>query len=120
MVMTGSKDRGITGQGPQEKLDPYSYAPPGDKYGVNIDGASHFSFSGRAVTSPETLKRRPTLLGNVREIHAEEEKRIFDAVDSTSLLFWNAYLKGDNDAKALLQSAAVPEHSGGIVHLQWK
>ncbi len=53
LVMTGTLDEGqntdtTTGarQTYQQKLDPFRLSPPGQKYSVVIDGASHFTFSG--------------------------------------------------------------------------
>ncbi len=46
MTMTGSLDRGASGQGPEWKKDPFDLSPPGDKYHVYLAGASHMSFTG--------------------------------------------------------------------------
>ena len=49
MTMTGSRDQGAAGQGPDWKKEPFDFAPAGNKYHVFIEGANHFSFSGRLV-----------------------------------------------------------------------
>jgi predicted dienelactone hydrolase len=116
MAMTGSLDRGLNGQSAEQRLDPYTYAPAGDKYGVFIDGASHFSFSGRAV-STKPLQQR---LFRMQHQPAKNETEIFDQIAKTSLLFWNAYLKNEAGAKASLRSGNLSAASGGITHVQWK
>jgi predicted dienelactone hydrolase len=85
MTMTGSRDQGASGQGPDWKKDPFKFSPPGDKYLVFIEGANHFSFGG----------------------FGGRETDVTRVVKATSLAFWNAYLKDDKPAKASLKSADV-------------
>src|SRR5206468_9874343 len=47
MFETGSRDPGAKGQGPVWRVHPYDSCPPGDKYSVYIEGATHFTFVGR-------------------------------------------------------------------------
>ena len=86
MTITGSRDQGAGGQGPDWKKEPYLFSPPGDKYLVYIEGANHMSFGGGLGSRGS----KPT-----------------EVVKATSLAFWNAYLKDDAAAKTSLQSGEV-------------
>lgn len=90
LTMTGSRDQGADGQGPDWKKDPFKFSPPGDKYLVFIDGANHFSFGG----------------------FGGRETDVTRTVKATSLAFWNAYLKDDDQAKASLKSKVITRSSG--------
>lgn len=92
MTITGTRDQGIGGQGVEWKKVPYKLSPPGDKYIVVIDGASHLSFGGG-------LGRR--------------ESGITDAVKLFSVNFWDAYLKNSEPARKRLQSDELVRASGG-------
>jgi len=98
MVMTGSRDRGTGGQGPEAKRAAFDLSPPGDKFPVFLDGASHFSFSGRLASRPG-------------------EQALFDDVKNASLAFWDAYLKSEGRAKATLHSDTLTKNSGGTLRL---
>jgi predicted dienelactone hydrolase len=91
LTMTGSRDQGASGQGPDWKKEPFQFSPPGDKYLVFIDGANHFSFGGYGGRETDTTR----------------------AVKETSLAFWNAYLKDDEKAKALLKSTEITQGLDG-------
>ena len=85
LTMTGSRDQGAAGQGPEWKQEPFQFSPPGDKYLVLIEGANHFSFGG----------------------FRGRETDITRAVQATALAFWNAYLKEEDQARESLQSGSV-------------
>ena len=91
MTYTGSRDQGAGGQGPDWKKEPYKFSPSGDKYLVFIEGANHVSFGG----------------------FGGRESDITQAVKATSLAFWNAYLKGDEKAKASLKSGEIVKAFSG-------
>jgi predicted dienelactone hydrolase len=101
MVMTGSEDRGVRGQDAQWRLEPFTFAPEGDKYAVLIEGANHFSFSGRLA-------------------RGENQQAIFDSIKAISLAFWDAHLKRDEEAKARLQSGEVATSDHVTVQFQHK
>jgi predicted dienelactone hydrolase len=92
LTMTGSKDQGATGQGPDWKKEPFKFSPTGDKYLVYIEGANHFSFGGLGLRQTDVAR----------------------AVKTTSLAFWNAYLKDDQQAKSALQSSEIANGLGGV------
>ena len=85
LTMTGSRDQGAGGQGPDWKKEPFTFSPPGDKYLLFIEGANHVSFGG--------FGGRPS--------------EITEVVKATALAFWDAYLKDDANAKASLTSGTV-------------
>ncbi len=96
MTMTGSRDQGAGGQGPDWKKEPFKFSPPGDKYLVFIEGANHLSFGGG--------------LGG-------RNSGTTDVVKATTLAFWDAYLKGDEKAKAALKSGEVVKPFGSTVSI---
>jgi predicted dienelactone hydrolase len=78
MTMSGTRDSGVNGEAPTWRLQPYQHMPPGDKYQVTVDGAEHLSFA-------VGFRFHPCI---VRE----------------STAFWDAYLKGDAEAKNRVRS----------------
>lgn len=92
MTITGTRDRGVGGQGVEWKKEPYRFSPPGSKYLVVIDGANHLSFGGG--------------LG-------PRGSGVTDVVKLTSTLFWDAFLKDSEPARAYLQSDELPKDAGG-------
>jgi hypothetical protein len=95
MVLSGTEDKTPlddprTVQDPTRRQDPYRLSPPGDKYLVWIDGTTH-NFGG--ITGSFLWPGA----GAPNAHHVEWVQR-------TTLAFWDAYLKGDENAKKLLQS----------------
>jgi predicted dienelactone hydrolase len=112
MVVTGSRDRGVRGQPPSWRLDPFHLSAPGDKYAVLIEGASHLSFSGRAAepgASPGRRKGAAT---------AGEEVAIFRDLKIATLAFWDAFLRDDASARAFLESDALAKETGGKAKIE--
>jgi dienelactone hydrolase len=99
MTITGTRDRGVGGQGVDWKKEPYAFSPPGSKYLVVIDGANHLSFGGG--------------LGG-------RGSEITDVVKLTSTLFWDAFLKDSDPARASLRSDAPPKAAGGTYSFEKK
>lgn len=91
MTITGSRDQGAGGQGPEWKKEPFKFSPAGDKYLVFIEGANHVSFGG----------------------FGGRESDITRVVKATTLAFWDAYLKGEEKAKAALKSGEVVKPFNG-------
>jgi dienelactone hydrolase len=99
MTITGTRDRGASGQGVEWKKEPFIYSPKGDKYLVVIDGANHFSFGG-------SLGARGGDITN--------------SVKLCSTLFWDAYLKDSEDSRKYLQSEKLVKDAGGKFTVEWK
>jgi predicted dienelactone hydrolase len=86
LVMYGSLDFGPLGQPPAWRNEAFRRAPPGDKYDVELEGATHMEFAG----SLRTAEAPPD--------------RLFQCVTLETLAFWDAYLKQDPDARRRLVS----------------
>lgn len=99
MTITGSRDRGAGGQGPDWKKEPFIHSPPGEKHLIFIEGANHVSFGGG--------------LGG-------RSSDITEVVKATTLAFWNAYLKGDEKAAAALKSGEVVRAFSGKAKIESK
>jgi predicted dienelactone hydrolase len=102
MGMTGSLDSLGPVASPAWHKIPFERSQPGDKYHLFIEGANHVSF-----ITPRT----------VLPSQAKQGGAIFDYANSAALAFWDAYLKGDVDAKSYLQSSALEKFSHGAVKL---
>ncbi|MCC6677403.1 MAG: hypothetical protein IT436_09680 [Phycisphaerales bacterium] len=111
MVITGSKDTARIGnETPATRQDPYRYAPPGDKYLIFIDGATHSSYTGQARAmglDPD----RPD---------ADTLKMVGQVTASGTLAFWDAYLNAAGPARAYLSGDDLPELSGRKARLDRK
>ena len=77
---------------------PFALAPAGDKYHVDIEGASHMSF----ITARTALPAQE-----------QEAQDILGYTNSASLAFWDAYLKQDGNAKEYLHSGGLASFSKG-------
>jgi predicted dienelactone hydrolase len=128
MVMTGSLDESPrTGQTAQSRQDPYYYAPPGEKYLLFIEAATHMSFTGR-IGGQNPDERYALLLNSALGLSREQTQQalsydqaaIFSWVQMASLAFWDAQLKDDAQARRWLKSDAIARYSGGAVRYEWK
>lgn len=81
---------------------PEAAGPPGDKYQVFIQGASHMTFTGL----PAEMGRQPEALFGIARI--------------ASVAFWDAYLKESKNAKTYLPSDALETYSRGAARLKRK
>jgi len=119
MVMIGSRDPGLQlGQGPYWRAEPYTYAPPGDKYLVHLRGANHVSYV-RPLFAVKGLKGRWDPLRPVRKRLAKidpalDQRAILVYVRCASLAFWQATLERDERAMAYLRSDALTRQSHGV------
>jgi predicted dienelactone hydrolase len=111
MVMTGSLDGGAQGQGPEWKMEPFEFAPPGNKYLVFIQKAHHFSFGGRGEQPQENQP-----LGR----QARQQQTIFNYVKIASLSYWDAYLKNNEEAKKYLKNQQLAKDSNQAVSISTK
>lgn len=122
LFMTGTHDVGVSEEEtPQWRRQAFELAPPGDKWLVVLQGARHGSFTGRLddVLEDRVAERQrddraaalPTRRGTVQTIDPAEsrvvvrERDIFTNVRTLSLAFWDAYLRGDADARAALTAS---------------
>lgn len=100
--VTGSKDSLGPIASPEWHKIPFRLSPPGDKYHLYIDGASHMSFTGSRMLASTDPAQDDAILGYT---------------NSASLAFWDAYLKSDARAKAYLHSDALSASSHGATQL---
>jgi len=112
MTMYGSNDVAAQGQPSSWRRDPFERMLPGDKYNLVVDGANHFSFADEPASSAvaQIIAR-----GQTRDIN-----QIHEYVVQATLVFWNAYLKGDGVAKSLLRSGKPLVADGNIGTLEAK
>lgn len=112
MVVTGTRDPGVKNQDPSWRLDAYQLSAPGNKYAVFIQGASHLSFTGLSAEPgavPKASGKKPTT--------ADEEVAVFKDLKIATLAFWEAFLKGDANSKAFLQTDALATESDNRAQL---
>ena len=111
MVVTGTKDPGVKNQDASWRLDAYQLSPPGDKYAVFIEGASHLTLTGLSAepgaAAPKAGKKGAP----------ETEVVIFQDVKAATLAFWEAYLKGDASARAFLAGEGLARESDNRAQL---
>lgn len=87
MLMTGTKDVAFVGKATVESREAvFPALPPGDKYEVVLENAEHSAFSDRPLPGDQQ-PRNPN------------HHRVILALTTA---FWDAYLKGDAEAKAWL------------------
>ena len=101
LLMYGSRDFGTQRRTPTWRSQPFYSSPPGDKYDVELDGATHFTFVG-----PFRKGGRETML--------------FKCAKLETVAFWDAYLKGDPSAKDYLHSDALARFSNGGARVDMK
>jgi predicted dienelactone hydrolase len=118
MLMTGSKDSGgrptFT---PQWRLIPFEKFPPGDKYVLWIKGANHMTFGCDAQRAAAGLQR---LFNRATAEQIEQQERFIEFVKIGSTAYWDAYIKGDPNAKSYLCSKALERYSRGLAELKKK
>jgi predicted dienelactone hydrolase len=107
MAMAGSRDPGPRGVRPEWRGEPFELSPAGDKYYVFIDSATHYSYPGLY----DEGRKDPRI---------EAEMRVFDYVKTSTIAFWDAYLKQDAPAKAFLSSGAIQKGSNTRVQVSSK
>jgi predicted dienelactone hydrolase len=118
LFMTGGLDPGISDtETPQWRAEAFRLAPAGDKWLMLIEGASQASFTGRrddllqAAARREEQLRMPDRDGVVRpapqarmsEAMFLRERDVFNSIKVLSLAFWDAYLRGDDAGRAVLE-----------------
>ena len=95
LVFAGSVDTTpVSNETPQSRRHPFEHAPPGEKYLIYIDGATHGSYQGGSAP------------------HADE-KRIEALTAHATLAFLELHLK-QNEAPRVWLNAASPEKFAGV------
>ncbi len=103
MTVTGTRDFNSTGEGADWRLATFHRAKPGDKFGVNITGASHLSFTGQPAQGKGLgVSRSPEEIAT--------EQRVFDLTQQVTLEYWNAFLK--SEVTSLKQLRSTPAKFG--------
>jgi predicted dienelactone hydrolase len=103
LEITGSEDVSIMPTTPQLRRMPFDRSPAGNKFLLWIEGAHHGmgGISGRWF---------PTA-GDADPIQLK-------TVETTTLMYWDAYLKGDTKGKQFLLSSEVRTLSNGKAHIE--
>jgi predicted dienelactone hydrolase len=83
LAMYGSRDFATQRRTSIWRSQPFNGAPPGDKYDVEIEGATHFTFVG-------PIRQRKL------------ESPLFQCAKVETLAFWDTYLKDDEAAREYL------------------
>lgn len=83
LAMYGSRDFGTQRRTPTWRSQPFSGAAPGDKYDVELEGATHFTFVG-------PMRKRGL------------QTPLFQCAKVETLAFWDTYLKDDEAAREYL------------------
>ena len=112
MTMYGSNDVAAQGQPSGWRRDPFEHMPAGDKYNLVVVGANHFSFADEPASARVA---RIVAHGQTRDINQNHEYLV-----RATLIFWNAYLKGDNGAKSLVRNEKPLVSNGDISTLESK
>jgi predicted dienelactone hydrolase len=100
-LMYGTRDFGTQRRTPTWRSQPFYYSPPGDKYDLVLDGATHLTFVGPIQEGAPVTP-------------------LFECVEIASQAFWDAYLKDDVKAKQLLSKVGIQKSCGGAANLRAK
>ncbi len=118
MTVAGTNDRGDT-----LRAEAYKFMPNGDKYHMVITGATHSSYNdAKGSRGGEGGGRRGGGRRNGgngeqsgKTVSPDTQAYIHTYLESASVAFWDAYLKGDTSAKQYLKSSGPSNNSGGLV-----
>jgi predicted dienelactone hydrolase len=129
LVVGGSRDPSPYLNPGEWRMEPYQFAPPGDKYSLYLYGANHLSYIGplfdRSMQDP--AKRGPALKAmrgvarTMAQVNAGfDQTGIFEYTRIVTTAFWDAYLKDDPNAKGYLRSGALAAFSNNALEWKWK
>jgi predicted dienelactone hydrolase len=110
-VLTGTNDPGRGGQSYEWRIEPFTFAAPGNKHLLVIEDADH-SFGGMTDSEEGPPKNR------VRNYPRRPDH--VDYVQSSTTAFWDAHLLGVDEAEAFLATGHMDRLTGGAVNLQAK
>jgi predicted dienelactone hydrolase len=99
MLMTGTRDLGVGGLRPEQRIKPYELVRSVHKYAIVLDGGGHMTFTG----IPAKMDAEPAVL--------------YETVKMASVAFWDAYLKDSAKAESYLHSPQLVDFSGGKAKL---
>lgn len=99
MLMTGTRDMGVGGLNPEQRIKPYELVHSTHKYAIVLDGGGHMTFTGM----PSKGGTEPAVL--------------YETVKVASTAFWDAYLKNSEKAEAYLHSPQLIDFSDGKAKL---
>ncbi len=99
MLMTGTRDLGVGGLRPEQRIKPYELVRSVHKYAIVLDGGGHMTFTGL----PSRMGTEPAVL--------------YETVQVASVAFWDAYLKNSDKAESYLHSPALVDFSAGKAKL---
>jgi predicted dienelactone hydrolase len=114
LFVTGDRDQ-IGGTKASQRDEAFRFSPPGEKYYVSLFGANHMTFAD--------FERDKSIKGSMlRMMFNQVNQTMLDPygnedaqrklVQETTLLFWDAYVKGDATAKALLSNGVLDSLAG--------
>ncbi len=99
LVMSGTKDESArTGKKPEWRREAYDFAPAGDKYLVWVDGLFH-NYGGLTGAKARTADSGP------------DNKDHVDYAKMTAVAFFDAYVKGEKEAKTYLAGDGLTTYS---------
>jgi predicted dienelactone hydrolase len=101
LAMYGSRDFGTQRRTPTWRSQPFHGAPEGDKYDVELQGATHFTFAG-------PFRRRAI------------ETRLFKCAKLETIAFWDTYLKDDEAAREYLAYEGLKSFCGADARIDRK
>lgn len=101
LAMYGSRDFGSQRRTPMWRSQPFNGAPEGDKYDVEIEGATHFTFAG-------PFRRRRI------------ETKLFKCAKLETIAFWDTYLKDDDAAREYLAYEGLKTFCGDDARIDRK
>lgn len=124
MVMSGSRDVRTPGESGLWRAEPFTYAPPGNKYLLYLNGADHLTYIGPLRASkperhlPMGAPEAPNWVE--RTFPAVDQSRLFGYVCAASTAFWDAHLKADKSASSALTSGELDRISAGVAAITAK
>ena len=102
--ITGTADNSIvaTTQAHQRRL-PFDYTTAADQFLITLNGADHLTYSG-----------------HVRAANGTYDGMFQRMIAECSTVFWDAYLKGDAQAKSWLAGKGIKDHLGSAGWIETK
>lgn len=128
LVMTGSNDPSTRTENPPEwRTEPFQFASPGNKYLVFIEGLDG-TYGGMMIgenaaklqqQQQQWAKAQSSRDGGSPDRNSNPDE-LAHYVQASTLAFWDAHLKNNEEAHAYLESDRLPVVSQGKVELRRK